>query len=108
MLYGLYRVVSPVLHPLPAAVGDVVGWYPAQDVVVMRRQRGRIVVVRRLGFANDGALGSQICDGAMVPFSEHDEALIRQAMPQLPWADSVASPQHTVDAPHQAAEEKQA
>jgi hypothetical protein len=101
MPYGLYRVVSPILHPLPAAVGDVVGWYPARDVVVMRRRRGRIQIVRRLGFANDGALGVQICDGAMVPLSDADEALIRQRMPDLPWARSVASPPHTVAAPHQ-------
>ena len=101
MLTGLFIVVSPILHPLAAAVGDVIGWYPARDIVVMRRRRGRITILRRLGFPNDGALGVQLCDGALSPFSPRDEALVRQLIPDVPLADSVASRLRTVDGLHQ-------
>ena len=92
MLTALFVVQWPIIHPLPAAAGDVIGWYPAQDVVVMRRRHGRVFIVRRLGFANDGAIGSQHADGAIASFSSQDEALLRRLIPALLPAGSDASP----------------
>jgi hypothetical protein len=57
--------MSPILHPIAAAAGQYIGWYPAEDVVVLARDGPRWRVVRRLGFDNIGAVGVHLADGAL-------------------------------------------
>lgn len=73
-------VVSPILHPLAARKGDLLAWYPAETIEVLRRVRGRWVIVRGLGFDNAGALAGLLADGAIEPASPSHAARIRAAL----------------------------
>ncbi len=62
---ALLLVNSPVLHPIAAAAGQYIAWFPAEDLVVLALDGQRWRIVRRLGFDNVGALGVQLEDGAL-------------------------------------------
>lgn len=62
---ALLLVNAPVLHPIAAAAGQYIAWYPAEDVVVLALEGRRWRIVRRLGFDNAGAIGVQLADGAL-------------------------------------------
>lgn len=74
---ALILVTAPILHPVAAAAGDVLAWYPAVGINVLRETRHGMQIVRSLPYDNAGALGVLLCDGAITPFSEQDVALVR-------------------------------
>jgi hypothetical protein len=65
MLAAVLRVDRPILHPVPAAAGQFIVWYPGEDLVVFAKTGRGVRLVRRLGFDNAGAIGVQLCDGAL-------------------------------------------
>lgn len=75
---ALLLVESPILHPIAARAGDVLAWYPAADIAVMRRTApGQWDTVRTLGFDNAGALAGLLADEAIRPVSAADAARVR-------------------------------
>jgi hypothetical protein len=62
---SIFRVLSPIVHPVAAAAGQYIAWYPGQDLVVLRPTRSGYRIKRRLGFDNAGALGMQLENGAI-------------------------------------------
>ena len=78
MLSALLLVHDPILHPIAARPGDVLAWYAATDIAVLRCQRGAWSVVRRLGHDNAGALAGLLALDVIVPFSDEDARLVSQ------------------------------
>jgi len=75
---ALLLVTSPMLHPIAARAGDVLAWYPAADIAVMRRvSAGRWVTVRALGFDNAGALAGLLADDIIRPLCADDVQRVR-------------------------------
>jgi hypothetical protein len=81
---ALFRVESPVLHPIAAKPGQFIGWYAARDIVVLRETRHGWQVVRRLGFDNAGALGCCEADGAITCVYQRGGVALPRPLPALP------------------------
>lgn len=92
-------VTAPILHPIAAASGHYVAWYPGRSIAVLREVDGAWQTVRRLPFDNAGALAAHLIDGTLTPFSVEDFARVRHLLPphvvltpdddaSLPYQDS--------------------
>lgn len=84
MAPSLILVVSPILHPIAARPHDLLAWYPATGIAVLRARRGVWRVVRVLPFDNAGALGGLLADELIVPFSDEDAAALSLALRAQP------------------------
>ena len=78
---ALLTVLAPILHPIAARAGDVLAWYPARDIAVLRLKGPRWVVVRALGFDNAGALAVLLADDAIIPYGPADATVLRLQLP---------------------------
>lgn len=48
MTQALFRVNTPLAHPIVADAGEFLAWYQGRDVVVVRREAPGWSIVRRL------------------------------------------------------------
>lgn len=93
---AVLRVDRPIMHPVPAATGQFIVWYPGQDLVVFARTMRGVRLVRRLGHDNAGALGVQLHDGALTCVFEQGQGAPLpaelSALPSRSWSRTVSFP----------------
>jgi hypothetical protein len=74
-------VNAPILHPIAARAGDVLAWYPARRIAVLRDDGRTCLVVRALPFDNAGALAGLLADGIIEPYDDVAALALRQRLP---------------------------
>jgi hypothetical protein len=77
---ALLLVTSPILHPVPAAAGNVLAWFVADRLEVWARRGGAWAVVRVLPHDNAGALAGLLADEIIEPVSPAHDARVRAAL----------------------------
>jgi hypothetical protein len=77
---ALLLVTSPILHPVPAAAGNVLAWFVADRIEVWARRAGGWDVVRTLPHDNAGALAGLLADDIITPVSPAHDARVRAAL----------------------------
>lgn len=80
---ALFRVVSPVLHPIAAAPGQFLAWYDTRDIAVLQETPKGWQVVRRLGHDNPGALAGLMADEAITCVYQRGAAALPRPVPAL-------------------------
>ena len=71
-----WLVRSPILPPIAARPGDVLAWFPARGISVVRRQGRGWTSVRALPFANAGALAGLLAEETVTPYDAASERLL--------------------------------